>query len=395
MKNSAAAQLGLTIWTSICLVATCGCGEREESSPADRFIKHALVELDPQLYDSYAGTYELPSGAHFTVFRQQDRLMAGASPYELLPQTSRQFATNRHGGEFRFEVDSDSGRATALILKGAGDASIEARRIDPDKVEDPCEMVDAGGHRVRILRMGSGSPTVIVENGAGSSIEESSVLQSRLAQYTQVVTYDHAGTGGSESGPLPRHALQIARELRQAMIDAGIPSPWIFLGHSIGGHYIRVFASEFPDDVAGVILLDPSPDWEDMRNWYLKNKPDQVDKFDEGWRLFQEAMPVMAQFAEPGRRAEWESLPATLEQAHQARSLPQVPVVQITGTDGRNTKTDVRDKILIYDQWLKKHIPHARHVFAEESGHSIFASQPDLVVQEVRKVLEESRLPIR
>src|SRR5687768_132893 len=90
----------------------CGCAEEQKDVP-EGLIQRAAVRLDPSVLDDFVGTYRLPSGALFPVVRDGDRLLGGTPPYELLPQTTRRFASNRLPGEFHFDRAAD-GRVTRM-----------------------------------------------------------------------------------------------------------------------------------------------------------------------------------------------------------------------------------------------------------------------------------------
>src|SRR5207253_622579 len=108
-----------------------------------------------------------------------------------------------------------------------------------------------------LLIVGKSGPTVVLESGLGGGVGWEQV-RIEAGRFARVITYDRAGIGQSESGPQPRTARQIAVELRAALTNAGLPPPFVLVGHSMGGPYIRVFAGMYPDEVAGLILVDPT-----------------------------------------------------------------------------------------------------------------------------------------
>jgi pimeloyl-ACP methyl ester carboxylesterase len=118
-------------------------------------------------------------------------------------------------------------------------------------------MVDVGGYRLHINCVGTGSPTVVIDAGHGGwSASWSSWVQPEAARTTRVCTYDRAGMGWSEPGPLPRTAKHFAQELHTLLHNARVPGPYVLVGHSLGGLPVRVFAHDYAAEVAGVVLIE-------------------------------------------------------------------------------------------------------------------------------------------
>lgn len=128
------------------------------------------------------------------------------------------------------------------------------RRIYPP----PGELVDVGGYSLHINCVGEGSPTVILEAGSGANSVDWANIQPEVANTTRVCAYDRAGTGWSEPGPEPRDLQQIAGELHTLLGNAGIGGPYVLVGHSFGGLYVRMYAEMYPKEVAGMVLVDSS-----------------------------------------------------------------------------------------------------------------------------------------
>lgn len=131
-------------------------------------------------------------------------------------------------------------------------AAADFRRHPP-----PGRLVDIGGHRLHVLDSGTGHPTVLFEAGLPGSVLSWFHVQRELARLIRVVSYDRAGLGWSEAGPEPRTATRIVDELHRLLAAAGIPPPYILVGHSFGGITTRLFASTYPDEVAALVLVDP------------------------------------------------------------------------------------------------------------------------------------------
>jgi pimeloyl-ACP methyl ester carboxylesterase len=120
-------------------------------------------------------------------------------------------------------------------------------------------LVDIGTHSLHLRCTGKGRPVVVIDTGVGDPAERWYAFQDRIASITRVCTYDRAGYGASELGPMPRHSQQMADELQHLLKNAGVRGPYVLVGHSLGGLNVQVFADRYPDQVAGLILLDPTP----------------------------------------------------------------------------------------------------------------------------------------
>lgn len=132
-----------------------------------------------------------------------------------------------------------------------------ATRHDRKRFPPPGRLIELGGHRLHLLESGSGSPTIVLEAGLMSTVLSWSHLQRELAQSYRVVSYDRAGLGWSDLGPLPRTADRIVDELHTLLERAAIPPPYILVGHSFGGLTMPLFAARFPVEIAGMVLVDP------------------------------------------------------------------------------------------------------------------------------------------
>jgi pimeloyl-ACP methyl ester carboxylesterase len=254
-----------------------------------------------------------------------------------------------------------------LVLMLPACSLILARRA----ASDLPERVDAGGRLVRTRIRGDGSPTVLFEIGLMGPLEEWALVQSDIARIARTVSYDRLASD-RRTGALT--GRQVARELHAALADAHVPPPYILVGQSFAGVYNRIFAAEYPDEVAGIVLLDPSQEQfiEWMEIWYP----------DYGLSTF--------------RRDRWPEaagIEATLEELRSMPPLPDVPIVVGTGT--RRGGGRVREGVLpvwtaMHGEWVRTQ-PHGRHVLAEKSGHAIQIDEPDLVVSLIREVIDQAR----
>ena len=365
-----------------------GCSKSPEEQMREKVLNRAAIRLNPQTLDAFVGTYRLPSGALFHVIRQGDRLLAGTPPHELLAQNTRRFKSNRLPGEFHFEGAEDGSmqRMNHRLAK----VDHWADRVDPRTAADPARMVDAGGHRLRMLVTGEGRPTIVLEDGFGSGIELQAILQAKLSSLAKVVTYDHAGTGGSDPGPQPRDGKQVAQELHVALANAGLEPPFLFVGASIGAEYIQIYSHEFPDEVAALVLLDPPPDWDAMFAWAAVHSPSRVASYRKLYDEMDRGMDELMRVQEPARNAEWLALDVTRQQARESLPIPaKIPVVQITGSTHRQFSFVMDDKVRFFDESLRTRIPQARHVLADKSGHAVSYTDSNLVIEEIRRLICE------
>jgi pimeloyl-ACP methyl ester carboxylesterase len=135
--------------------------------------------------------------------------------------------------------------------------SLEAKAYPP-----PGQLIDVGGHRLHLYCTGSGSPTVVLEPGHGGSSSDFGWITPAVARETRVCVYDRAGRGWSDAANSPQDGAHIAADLHTLLERAHVPGPYVLAGHSFGGLYIQSFAAQFPDQVAGMVLLDstaPNP----------------------------------------------------------------------------------------------------------------------------------------
>jgi pimeloyl-ACP methyl ester carboxylesterase len=123
----------------------------------------------------------------------------------------------------------------------------------------PGRLVSVGTHRLNLYCLGSGSPSVVFESGWEDWAPAWSKVQPEVAKWTRACSYDRAGAGFSDPGPMPRTSVRIAEELRTALHHAGIAGPYILVGHAFGGDNIRTFADVYLPEVAGLVLVDADP----------------------------------------------------------------------------------------------------------------------------------------
>jgi pimeloyl-ACP methyl ester carboxylesterase len=136
---------------------------------------------------------------------------------------------------------------------------VETRQAQADLASHPPpgRLVDAGGHRLHIHCTGEGSPVVVLDAGLGDSVAVWATIQEKLATTTRVCSYDRAGLGWSDPGPQPRTYQRAAEELHALLEKAGEKGPFVLVGHSAGVNTVRLFAAAYPEQVAGLALIEP------------------------------------------------------------------------------------------------------------------------------------------
>lgn len=118
------------------------------------------------------------------------------------------------------------------------------------------QMIDVGGHRLHLQCTGSGSPTVVLQPGGGDMSSAMGWIAPAVAAHTRVCVYDSAGRGWSEASDVTQDGAQMMTDLHTLLHSGGVPGPYVLAGHSFGGLYVRIFAAQYPDEVAGMVLID-------------------------------------------------------------------------------------------------------------------------------------------
>jgi pimeloyl-ACP methyl ester carboxylesterase len=143
-----------------------------------------------------------------------------------------------------------------LIMAGAAQEPKNPESASPPPLG---KLVNIGGWRLHLNCTGNSkgkAATVVLESGSGDFSIDWGLVQPEVARFTRVCSYDRAGAGWSELGPRPRTMRQIAYELHTVLQEAGEKGPYVLVGQSLGGLLIRVYASQYPKEVAGMVLVD-------------------------------------------------------------------------------------------------------------------------------------------
>ncbi|MDH3747570.1 MAG: alpha/beta hydrolase [Gammaproteobacteria bacterium] len=293
-----------------------------------------------------------------------------------------------------------------LVLATAGtqrsDATIDTSAARPAA---PGTYIWVGSHRLHLNCIGQGLPTVIFDSGLGGSSLDWVRVQPEVASFTRACSYDRAGYGWSDTGPLPRDSENISRELEILLGNGSVPAPYLLVGHSFGGLNVRLYSHNNPQKVAGMVLVDSSHEdqFRRFKQAGVKSSAPRGNSFFVG-NAFQipdalpkDIVPVAKSFAVSRSSmaaflSELRHLRNSAEQLQNAPLLPNVPVVvishsidQLRGSDS----TAARARIWMDMQSeLAGRAAQGRHVIAATEDHYIHLSQPQLVVESIRDVIE-------
>jgi len=142
-----------------------------------------------------------------------------------------------------------------LALSGATYQAV-ASEFDQRQYPPPGQLIDVGGYRLHLLCMGEGTPTIILDAANQATVSNWIWIQSALAQTTHVCAYDRAGQGWSDLSPAPQDTQQNAQALHTLLNNANVPGPYVLVGHSFGGLFVRMFAETYPAEVVGMVLIE-------------------------------------------------------------------------------------------------------------------------------------------
>ncbi len=293
-----------------------------------------------------------------------------------------------------------SGLIVVAALSGAVYQWVATRR-DLAATPPPGELVDIGGHRLHLWCTGKGAPTVILDTGLGGTTADWGFVQPEVARVTRVCAYDRAGMGYSDRGPSPRTARRIASELAELLDHNGNDPPVVLVGASIAGFGVRVLASEHPERVAGLVLVDASheddahevPPMARFVPVLATTGVFRLLRMSFGQRV-ESLAPSVRRFAlatsfrASGFQTAADELRHIRESASdvtRSRRRLTIPVVVVTGGRGGDEtwRRLQRDQASLSDRGCL--------IVAQRSGHVVAVDQPEAVVDAIRSVVETAR----
>ncbi|PWW02880.1 pimeloyl-ACP methyl ester carboxylesterase [Paenibacillus cellulosilyticus] len=278
------------------------------------------------------------------------------------------------------------------------------------------------GRQLLLHSEGSGGPAVVMLPGAGFVGLDYWNIQKELARYTTCVIYDRAGTGWSDSVKLPRSAGEVIDELRQLLHVSGIQAPYLLVGHSLGGIYARRYAQQYPEEVSGIVMLDPvhegfrqAPKLKlrhiprllfNMIRLLLHYKPFFRQQFAQVLSTW--PIPLRDRLIDYHLRSlllsfrESRNLSSELyEEVVHGGDMPDVPLIVLTAMAIDPMQAVIMPKPFLNKTIEFKHnlytvfaksIPHGENRALHHAGHSwLHVDRQDAVIQAIMDVLRQSR----
>ncbi len=228
---------------------------------------------------------------------------------------------------------------------------------------------------------GSGSPTVIFEAGLGKGKEVWGSVFNEVAAHTRCVAYDRAGYGDSEAPKSAREPMQLVRELRAMLAEEGIAPPYVLVGHSLGGTIMKLFARAYPDEIAGVVLVD-------ARHSDFARRCKQAGMP----RFLYEPPPALLLLARPAIRGELAASTVSAGQIRKVGPFPAVPLVVLTQNKSVARWPKSLGRLWVASQRnMVRMSKISRMEVCDDASHNVPKDRPDAVAKAVLNVVKAAR----
>lgn len=263
----------------------------------------------------------------------------------------------------------------------------------PTAMATAARLIAVAGRSLFITCVGDKKPTVLLEAGLGGDHTSWERVQPAVAELARVCSYDRAGLGASDPATTPRTSADVVEELHQLLAAAGESGPYLLVGHSFGGLFVRHFAHEYPDEVVGVILVDAVHEaWWQRAAALLP--PPAADE-NEQLRAFRQY--VTTDYADPTLNPEGIDIPATAQALQAVTTLGDMPLlVLVAGVPMLGEGVLSPELTGQLNQLLQETLPEALtklstqslRITVDNSGHNIPTEQPNVVVAAIRTVID-------
>jgi pimeloyl-ACP methyl ester carboxylesterase len=239
-------------------------------------------------------------------------------------------------------------------------------------------LVDVGGYRLRIECQGYGSPTVVMDSGLDMKRETWQTVPKEVSKFTRVCVYDRAGLGESEAAlQQPRTSENIIADIHKLLQNANENAPFVLVGHSFGGLNMQLYASRYPEDVMGLVLIDSS--YQDQYQWFAKlKKPDEREKY-------------LAH--EGGENNEHINLLESAEEIRRSPPISSIPLIVLSAESNNPPEIEL-PFITAHNEMeinLSKISPNSKLIIVKNSGHFIQQDQPGIVIDAIRQVYQTTK----
>jgi pimeloyl-ACP methyl ester carboxylesterase len=262
--------------------------------------------------------------------------------------------------------------ALGLLLAAPAIGAAQSAAEPTGTAAETSGFVDVDGYRLYVTCAGAGSPTVMLEAGFSGASPVWGAVQPGVAAFTRACAYDRADRGRSDRGPTPATTRRLVGDLHALLAGAGIPGPYVVAGQSFGGLLAGAFASRYPAEVAGLVLVDPA-----HHEYYL-----EAERY------------VGPAFVPADGVVRGVDLRRSGAEARDAGPLPDVPVLVLSrGRPDPRFTAEAEERWPAWQADLVRRAPRGRQVVAQQSGHDVHRDQPELVVDAVREVVSLARRP--
>jgi pimeloyl-ACP methyl ester carboxylesterase len=232
-----------------------------------------------------------------------------------------------------------------------------------------------GDRRLEYALVQRAAPPVVFENGLGGKLDWWAKVFPEISKEQTAFAYNRAGYGESQAGATPRDGARVVEELRGVLRAKGLAPPYVLVGHSLGGLYMQWYARRYPDEVAGLVLVDSTHPLQ-MKG---KGAP-------EHWPVWLRI--GFGIFASGAVGDEWNAINATGEDVLALPPLAGTPVIILCATDPKPESSELAADAHAKRVDLARLYPGARQVWVE-GGHGIPREHPEAVIAAIREILAQ------
>ena len=212
--------------------------------------------------------------------------------------------------------------------------------------------------------------TIVFESGYGWDLNNWNPIRDEVSKFANIFMYDRDGVGKSAKSNQPKHSIKIIENLRSMLQKRDIKTPYVLIGHSFGGLNVRLYASKYPEDVVGVILLDSVHEDQNKKMVSFFTKKIQEE--------------YLGQFTVEASRSEFEE---SLEQVR-GTSLGNIPLIVMTGGTQLHYTTESMNVWMEFQKDLANLSSNSIHLIVKEAGHAIHIDHPQPVIKAIIKMME-------